>query len=594
MKPTRLLAAFALLIHFGSASAQGVHSPVGRDPVPDHHLVTLNSSDELARPEQSVADRSAGLPAEDDGMAADHVFDPALLTAIERDLGLSAEQLGVRLEAERVASDQSSALREALGNSYAGSWLSMGAEGAVELTVAVTDDQAEAMVRASGAHVHRLDRSIGELEFVQQYLQGVAGRAPADAIAAHYIDVKTNQVVVQVTTPFLDSVADLLARSSLDLDAIRVEEVVGLPRTAYDIRGGDRYNVPGGHCSIGFSVTQGSLQGYATAGHCATTGTSTTGFNGVAQGVFQGSSFPGVDHGWVRITNPAWVLRPWVNNYSGGNLQVIGETEAPVGAAICRSGTSSGYRCGAIVAKNVTVHYPQGAVHGLWRISACVTGGDSGGAVITPIGHAQGVTSGGLLQGGSNCHLSNPDTYIQPWLPIRNAYSLSLAGPQIEASYVPKNGSPRTSVFSSSGNPPPFDFYYDEWLGHFEQRPGGACQFGQENPTYLKIRARLQPGQPVTWCNFRASWDSAWVDCTNTHKNILNSGTWVTLNTDLYGRQSTQPCPFWSPPRLHLPFNQNAWFHINMTVGGTTHARRINFVKRRVRFEPPMPEIPNP
>lgn len=221
------------------------------------------------------------------GMAANHAFEPALLTAVERDLGLSAEQLGARLEAERIAANRSNALREALGSSYAGSWLSIGAEGTVELTVAVTDDQAEAMVRASGAHAHRLDRSIGELEFVQRYLQEAAGRAPADAIAAHYIDVKTNQVVVQVGTPFLDLVADLLARSGLDLDAVRIEEAAGLPRTAYDIRGGDRYNVPGSYCSIGFSVTQGSLLGYATAGHCGTTGTSTTGFNGVAQGVSQ-------------------------------------------------------------------------------------------------------------------------------------------------------------------------------------------------------------------------------------------------------------------------------------------------------------------
>ncbi len=352
--------------------------------------------------------------------------DPALLHAMQRDLGLDAEQLQHRLSAEQEMSRRHAALRELLGDSYAGGWLSADANGEVVLTVAVTDGKFDQLIRAAGASVHPLTRSLQDLETIRSQLNEIAVRAPVDVIAAHYIDVRENRIVVLVEGKQIDAVSELLARSDLDLDAIRIEEAQGLPRTAHDVRGGDRYNIPGSYCSIGFSITKGSQQGYATAGHCGNVGTTTTGFNGVSQGIFEQRSFPGNDYAWVRITNAAWVLKPWVNNYAGGNVNVIGEQEAPIGATICRSGTSSNYRCGVINAKNVTVNYPQGSVSGLWRISACVTGGDSGGSVLTPAGHAQGVTSGGQLSGGSNCHLSNPVTYIQPWLPLRNAYGLNL------------------------------------------------------------------------------------------------------------------------------------------------------------------------
>ena len=160
------------------------------------------------------------------------------------------------------------------------------------------------------------------------------------------------------------------------------------------------------------------------------------------------------------------------------------------------------------------------------------------------------------------------------------ASSLAKPSPvQLEASFVPGVGQPRTSIFSTSDNTPAFGFHYNESSGHFEQRPGGVCNTGQNNSTYLQIRALLPPGQQVTACTFRASWDSHWSTCQAPHLNWLNSGVWITLNTNYYGRVPSPPCPYQSPMVVHFPFNENGWMHVNMTVGGIVHSRRINFFK---------------
>ena len=46
-----------------------------------------------------------------------------------------------------------------------------------------------------------------------------------------------------------------------------------------------------------------------------------------------------------------------VNNYNGGNVPVAGSREAADRRSICRSGRTTGWRCGTIQAENVTVNY---------------------------------------------------------------------------------------------------------------------------------------------------------------------------------------------------------------------------------------------
>lgn len=149
-------------------------------------------------------------------------------------------------------------------------------------------------------------------------------------------------------------------------------------------------------------------------------------------------------------------------------------------------------------------------------------------------------------------------------------------GPSLVGSYVPFEGAARTELVSTSSNPPLFDFYYEQSSGNFEQRPGGACHQGQNNPTYLKLRYE---GPDIFSCSYQASWDSQPNDCSTDIVDRLNMQHEFVLNTD---RLATDPgeCVLWSPPRVHLPFNQPAWMHVDLTTtSGTSHSLRLNFRK---------------
>ena len=352
-----------------------------------------------------------------------------LLSAMRRDLGLDAQQATRYLDAERSAMARTPEAKKRLGAAYAGSWLEHGKDGRFRLVVAATNADAAAQARALGAETRIVKRSLAQLDAAKSQLDRVGKQRKADpGIHVWYVDVKTNQVVVEAEFKAQDAALDLVARSGVDAAAVRFKESRGRPMPA-NIIGGERYNLPGGWCSIGFPVTRGADTGFATAGHCGTVGTATTGTNGLAQGVFDGSTFPGADSAWVRITNPGpWPLQNWVTNYAGGTVPINGSTQAPIGAAICRSGGNTGYRCGTVNADNVTVNYSAGAVFGLTSTSACVGFGDSGGAYITPAGQAQGVTSGGQFVAGTNdnCASNPPVSFHQPIVPLLNQYGLTL------------------------------------------------------------------------------------------------------------------------------------------------------------------------
>lgn len=353
-----------------------------------------------------------------------------LLSAMRRDLGLDTQQATRYLDAERSAMARTPEAKKRLGAAYAGSWLERGKDGRFRLVVAATNADAAAQARALGAETRIVKRSLAQLDAAMGQLDRLGKRSRTDAgIHAWYVDVKTNQLVIEADFKAQDAALDFAARSGVDTQAVRFQESRGKP-TPFNIIGGERYNISNGSwCSIGFPVTQGADTGFVTAGHCGGAGLTTTGTNGVAQGIFQASNYPGTDFAWIRLTNPgAWPLRNWVTNYAGGTVTINGSSPAPVGAAICRSGARTGYRCGTIVSTNVTVNYGIGNVNGLVQSSACAGRGDSGGSFITPAGQAQGVTSGGQLPFGSddNCAANPPVTYHQPLLPILNQYGLTL------------------------------------------------------------------------------------------------------------------------------------------------------------------------
>ncbi|MDA2805049.1 S1 family peptidase [Nocardiopsis suaedae] len=334
-----------------------------------------------------------------------------LAQALERDLGVASGQADDLLTAEADARSVQEAAQEAAGAAFAGAVFDTDTR---ELTVSVADASAVEAVEAAGAEARVVEASQDDLEAVMADLDAEAEDGVSDKVTGWYVDVESNSVVVEAVDGAEGLAEDLVADAGVDAADVTVEEGAAKPEPFAAIVGGDAYYPGNSRCSIGFSVSGG----FVTAGHCGSTGTSVRGSAGES-GRVAGSIFPGRDMGWVRASS-GWTPSPYVNNYSGGRVTVRGSQEASVGASVCRSGSTTGWHCGTIQAKNQTVNYSQGAVHGLTRTTACAEPGDSGGSWMSG-NQAQGVTSGG----SGNCSWGGT-TFFQPVNPILSQWGLSL------------------------------------------------------------------------------------------------------------------------------------------------------------------------
>ncbi|MFF3348892.1 S1 family peptidase [Streptomyces sp. NPDC002779] len=337
---------------------------------------------------------------------------PGLVQAMQRDLNLTKSEAEDRLSAERHAAAVDRRVRSVAGSAYAGSWFDARTG---RLTVAATDPSLAGEVRAAGAEFRRADYSEARLDATKKQLD--KAEAPR-GVAAWRVDPKVNRVVVDVVTSQRsdNDVRDFVAKA-LDAGPVQIREVNAAPRTfAAGTVGGDPYYTGNVRCSIGFSVHGG----FVTAGHCGRAGAAVSGWDRTHIGTFQGSSFPGDDYAWVSVGSGWWTV-PVVLGWGTVPDQLVrGSNEAPVGASICRSGSTTRWHCGTVLAKNETVNYSQGAVHQLTKTSVCAEPGDSGGSFISG-DQAQGVTSGGW----GNCS-GGGQTWFQPVNEILNRYGLRL------------------------------------------------------------------------------------------------------------------------------------------------------------------------
>jgi len=349
---------------------------------------------------------AAAAPAEPtpDGEAA------TMLEALERDLGLTplgAEEL---LDAQETAFEVDSEAVQAAGDAYGGSLFDPESQ---KLTVLVTDTGAVDAVEATGAEASLVSYGTEGLAEVVDDLD--AAGAP-EGVLGWYPDVEGDTVVIQVAEGA--SADGLIESAGVEASAVEVEETDQAPRLFADIVGGEAYYMGGGgRCSVGFAVTDASgADGFVTAGHCGTVGTSAESSDGSGSGVFEESVFPGNDGAFVAATSN-WNA---TNQVEGSSSTVSGSTQAPVGSAICRSGSTTGWHCGTIEARGQTVSYPEGTVQDLTRTDVCAEPGDSGGSFISG-SQAQGVTSGG----SGNCS-SGGTTYYQEVGPLLSSWGLSL------------------------------------------------------------------------------------------------------------------------------------------------------------------------
>lgn len=334
------------------------------------------------------------------------IVSPDMATAMKRDLGLTQAQVNLRLAQEDRATEAESQARDALGDSFAGTWFDASTG---RLVVHTTGKR----VSVAGADVRTVKRSQRALDDVKTRIDRI-GTAPAGVTGWH-VDVRGNDVVLNVLKGAKDADAFVAEARAID-PSVRVVETAQQPRTYADVVGGWPYYINNSaRCSIGFAVHGG----FVTAGHCGGQGAQTTSHNNELLGYVNASIFPGRDMAVVGTVGGV-TLHPLMYGYDGLYYYVYGSSEAPEGSSICRSGSTSGMHCGYVQAKNSTVNYPQGTVYGLTQTNVCAEGGDSGGSWMSA-NQAQGVTSGG----SGNC-TSGGTTYFQPLNPILAQWGLTL------------------------------------------------------------------------------------------------------------------------------------------------------------------------
>ncbi|MFX4292298.1 S1 family peptidase [Streptomyces bohaiensis] len=347
--------------------------------------------------------------------AAEDAASPGLLAAMQTDLGLTEDQALTRLAQEADATEMAPLAEKAAGDTFAGSWFDPESGG---LTVAVTDADVVAAVERTGATTEIVAHTAEELDAVKAEIDALTDEAPT-GVAGWGVDIATNQVVVQVVEENADdpAVQEFLTAAGATGPVSVSTLAEPITTDAAGIVGGDPFYVGNSRCSIGFSVRGG----FVTAGHCGTTGNAVRGWDNTHIGHVQGRVWPGSDMAWVNVGS-GWWTEPVVLGWGSISDRLVrGSNAVPVGSSICRSGSTTGWRCGTLTAVNQTVQYSSGQVaNGMSFTNACSAGGDSGGSVIAG-DQAQGVHSGGSGSCGSSSM-----TVFQPINPILQRYNLTL------------------------------------------------------------------------------------------------------------------------------------------------------------------------
>jgi streptogrisin C len=265
-----------------------------------------------------------------------------------------------------------------------------------------------------------------QLQSVKTSLDQQWTKVPA-SVAGWYVDEKTHSVVVEVVGN--DAAGLAFAKSGAGASrAVRTVSIASGYQPVWSLIGGQAIYFSSGRCSLGFNARNSAGTRYViTAGHCTNLGGTVRGVGGTI-GPVVNSSFPGNDYGRIRVDSSAAVSTPYVDRYSSGSdVRVTGARSAAVGLAVCRSGSTTGWRCGSVTATNQTVCYPQGCVFQMIRTNVCAEPGDSGGSLVTrPASGSTLVQAVGLTSGGSGNCTSGGTTFFQPITEPLSVYGLTL------------------------------------------------------------------------------------------------------------------------------------------------------------------------
>ncbi|OEU99575.1 serine protease [Streptomyces qinglanensis] len=360
-------------------------------------------------------------------------YEPAMVEALAGSLGISKHAAVQRLDDQHTQQQRLDRLRRD-GVETDGTYFTDG-----RLTLNVTGRSDAERARHAGLSARVPERGARALEKITDELDARARDKTPSGVVSWSADLSSDTVVVKVADAGRDAATRTFLAAAREYGkAVRIEKDTERLAVQRDVYPGSRMNLnndPGSWCSVGFGATSSSGTEYlVTAGHC---------IENLPGLYFDGSRFAkgttgrfhvgehSVDMGVARVDS-GWDITPTVGTWgSTGNVAVRGSNRAPVGADLCKSGSTTGWTCGSVEGYDVSVTYtdrnggPDTVVTGLGSSTVCTEGGDSGGAYISG-NQAQGMTSGGPI--GQTCGgvYDEGHSYFQPLDDALSYYDLDL------------------------------------------------------------------------------------------------------------------------------------------------------------------------
>ncbi|CAM5410227.1 S1 family peptidase OS=Streptomyces alboniger OX=132473 GN=CP975_24985 PE=3 SV=1 [Streptomyces alboniger] len=357
-------------------------------------------------------------------------YQPEMVQALAESLGVSEKAAVERLDEQDAQQRQLSGLSKK-GISGDGAFFTAGGE----LTVnADTAAEAEKIEKA-GLKARVPARGQAELDRIKAKLDTLATERVPAGVSSWRVDLASDTVTVEVNSGRGAAAKAFLAEAAKHGEAVKVVKGQEKLTPQAVIYPGSRMTFNGYLCSVGYGARDRSgKQFLVTAGHCVED-LPVLSYNNVRFAKATHTRFAvgtrSVDMGLAAVdagNSIATSVGTWGN---GSAVAVQGSRRAASGAALCKSGQTTGWTCGKVNSYNVSVTYtdqnggPDTVVSGLGSSTVCTEGGDSGGAYISG-NQAQGMTSGGPI--GQQCSGVNSggSSYFQPLDDALSYYGLTL------------------------------------------------------------------------------------------------------------------------------------------------------------------------
>ncbi|GAA4659840.1 S1 family peptidase [Streptomyces youssoufiensis] len=373
----------------------------------------------------------SGAQAKDDSAPMAPRYQPEMVKALATTLGVSEDAAIERLDSQ---TEQQNTLAS-LGKKRIAT---QGAffDKAGTLVVNAPDAKTADRIEDAGLTARVPARGESALNAIKAKLDAQAARQTPSGIAAWSVDLPSDTVVVEVANDKSAGARAFLKQAKSLGKAVRVVEGKQQLAPQALVYPGSRMTFNGYLCSVGYGAKDSSGRQYlVTAGHC---------IEDLPDLYYDNQHFAkgektrfaigtnSVDMGIARVDSDDQIATKVGTWGSAGTVAVKGSKRAASGAALCKSGQTTKWTCGAVKSYNVTVTYvdqnggPDTVVRGLGSSSVCTQGGDSGGAYISG-NQAQGMTSGGPTNQKCNGSVNSPgSSYFQPLDDALSYYGLSL------------------------------------------------------------------------------------------------------------------------------------------------------------------------